>query len=114
MGGTSLLMKPLPPFVAEPTYQAVLSNLGIDASLSPQDQLEKLLSTSSDDILSKIGSDVPLLPVLDGDVITSSPNFKQFESPSELRGILPGARWCRRVMLGDCQHDVSLSQFAST
>jgi hypothetical protein len=35
-GGTGLLLKPLPPFVHEMTYQTVLENLGIN-SLSPKE-----------------------------------------------------------------------------
>ena len=119
MGGTALLMKPLPPFVADFAYKSVLQKLDIDGSLTSREQLDKLMSISTEDILAKVTPDVPLFPIIDGDVITSPAEFSPFESPSKLPKSWPGVEWCKRVMLGDCQFDVSpgcawLSNFSLT
>lgn len=106
MGGTSILMKPLPPFVAEAAYQQVLSKLDIDPGLTATEQLEQLIKTPPMEVLKNIGPDVPLLPVLDGDVIPSTLNFSSWTA-SDRAVEIPGTDWCSRAMLGDCQFDVS-------
>lgn len=55
-------------------------------------------------VLSIIGPDVPLLPVVDGDIITAKATFTQWGS-SDISSVVPGVEWCRRVLLGDCQND---------
>ena len=97
-------MKPLPPSVADSTYAKVLSKFQIEDSLHPNEQLDKLLALDVEQILS-IGPDVPLLPVIDGELVKANITFEQWKSALSSKEIA-GTQWCRRVMLGDCQFDV--------
>ncbi|KAK6064902.1 carboxylesterase [Seiridium cupressi] len=111
MGGTSVLMKPLPPFVAEATYENVLKKLEIDSGLSSTEQLKCLTEASPQTVLTSIGPDVPLLPVADGKVIPSIVTFSGWAA-ADPSAQLPGTKWCHRAMLGDCQFDGSILGFA--
>ncbi|EXJ86766.1 hypothetical protein A1O3_03720 [Capronia epimyces CBS 606.96] len=107
MSGNSLLMKPLPLPVAEGTYSQLASALNIATTKSPSDQLNALLAVDPDTVLASVGPSMPLLPVLDGDVVTSSVDFAQWTAPN-IAAQVPGTQWCRRLMLGDCQFDGSI------
>jgi hypothetical protein len=105
MGGSSLLMKPLPVAVAEYAYSRVLGAVSIDISLSLDEKLKALLETPAETFLNNIGPDVPLLPVHDEEYIKYPSSFAQWAQP-DLQAQIPGLRWCDRVMVGDCQFDV--------
>ncbi|KAI0121271.1 Alpha/Beta hydrolase protein [Xylariales sp. AK1849] len=107
MGGTSLLMKPLPPQIADVTYSSVLKIVGVNDAMTPKEQLKGLLNVNPETFLSSVGPDVPLLPIIDGDIITSKVTFAQWTG-SDSSGSVPGTAWCRRVMLGDCQNDAMI------
>ncbi|OAL42550.1 para-nitrobenzyl esterase [Pyrenochaeta sp. DS3sAY3a] len=111
LGGTSLLMKPLPLFVADISYSTVLRNLQYNGDGSAEDQLASLLAVAPETVLSSIGPDVPLLPVVDGDIIKANATFAQWES-SDISSVVPGVDWCRRALLGDCQNDGMILTFA--
>ena len=106
IGGTSLLMKPLPPVVAEYVYESVLNKLEIDTSLSPAEQLLRLIETPPTRVLTNIAPDLPLLPVIDGTTIPSSLAFSSWNA-TDASSKAPGTERCKRAMLGDCQYDVS-------
>ncbi|USP74119.1 para-nitrobenzyl esterase [Curvularia clavata] len=110
MGGTSLLLKPLSPPVSEIMYASVLERLQIDSKQSPEDQLKSLLAITPETILSSVGPDLSLLPVIDGNIITSDIKFAQWSSPN-IAAAAPGIKRCRRVMFGDCQFDGSIMAF---
>ncbi|KAK5320495.1 hypothetical protein LTR93_006707 [Exophiala xenobiotica] len=111
MGGSSLLMKPLPVAVAEYAYSRVLGAVGIDISLSLEEKLKALLETPVETFLNNIGPDVPLLPVHDEEYIKYPSSFAQWAQP-DLQAQIPGLRWCDCVMVGDCQFDASIFLFA--
>lgn len=110
MGGTSLLVEPLPSFVAEKTYESVLNKLGIDTGSSATEQLKRLIEIPPMTVLTNIDPDMPLLPVVDGDVIPSKLSFSSWAA-ADLSTQLPGTKWCTRAMMGDCQFDVSKLSF---
>ncbi|KAF2843909.1 alpha/beta-hydrolase [Plenodomus tracheiphilus IPT5] len=111
LGGTSLLMKPLPPFVADVIYSTILQKLQCDSSRPAEDQLASLLAVAPEAVLSTIGPDVPLLPLVDGDIITTNATFTQWGS-SDIATVVPGVEWCSRVLLEDCQNDGKILAFA--
>jgi hypothetical protein len=77
---TALLMPPLPSSIAETTYSAVLRRLQCDSSQPADRQLESLLALDPETILTNVGPELPLLPVVDGDIITSNITFEQWSS----------------------------------
>ncbi|KAI9926750.1 hypothetical protein MW887_003844 [Aspergillus wentii] len=105
MGGTSLLMKPLPPPVTEWIYAGVLKALGL-SDLSVKDRIEALLNLPATDILTKVPPTFPLIPALDGDVVHSNLTFADWRNGAASN--LPGYSWCKRAMIGDCQYDGSI------
>ncbi|KAF4447943.1 hypothetical protein F53441_8602 [Fusarium austroafricanum] len=63
--------------VAQDAYKAVLQCLGIDSSLSTEEQLTALISISPEDILSKVPLSIPLQPVAETDQL---PSFQSIEA----------------------------------
>jgi hypothetical protein len=103
MGGTPLLLKPLPPQVTETTYTAVVNTLGLTA-MTPEKRIEALKEATAGDLLAAT-ENLPMLPVIDGDLITVPATFSQWPFKKNL---LPGIDWCESIMIGDCEMDVSM------
>lgn len=103
MGGTPSLIPRLPHEMAESTYASVLQKLGID-DLPPEDRFKKLKETDRADWVTKLGPGLALSPVTDkGD---KKPPFYQVDVPEDAASP-PGSKWCPRIILGDCEMDVS-------
>lgn len=100
-----MLMKPLPSFVGESTYLAVLRALGLE-HLSPADRISAMLSLPIDDFYSKITPAFPLIPVIEDDLVPGTVSFDQI-STSGSDVALPGKTWCESLLIGDCKFDVS-------
>lgn len=98
MGGTPLLMKPLLPAVADHIYLSVLEKLGISASTS-KERLEALLTTSTEDVLGKVPPSLPLLPIVDGDIVQAPASFATYGNNSTMQT-------CGPLLIGDCGFDV--------
>jgi len=107
ISGTTLLMKPLPPFVAEFAYASVLESLGIK-DLSPADRIKALIIMQFDLLYSKVSPAVPLMPVVDNDLIPGTVDFSQISTTGS-DALLPGKTWCQDLLIGDCKFDVSRS-----
>ena len=112
MGGTSLLMRPLPPVVHEATYDTVISQLGLK-DMSAEDRIAALLQMPSEELLSKIPPHVPLLPLIDGDIVSAPSSFPKIADRTET-GVseVPGKAWCKDLLIGDCQSDVSVASLS--
>ena len=106
MSGTSLLMKPLPPFVADFGYTTVLKALNLD-HLTAAERVKALRSTPVEELL-KLPPTAPMLPMIDDDLIPSMVSFDQISTKGS-DPALPGKRWCESLMIGDCKFDVSLN-----
>lgn len=105
MGGTPSLIPRLPIEVAESTYNSVLQKLGI-ADLPPAERIKRLKVTDRADWVAKLGPGLALSPVADKD--ERQPTFYQPGAPEN--AISPaGGKWCPRIMLGDCEMDVSVA-----
>lgn len=103
MGGTPTLIPRLPIEVAESTYVSVLEKLGIFED-SSEERIRKLKQTDREDWITKLGPGLALTPVADKDEKTAP--FYQIGTPENTVSP-PGSDWCRRIMLGDCEMDVS-------
>lgn len=105
MGGTALLMKPLPLFVHEMTYQAVLQSLGITATTAAE-RVQALLAVPIEEMMSKLPNGLPLQPAVDGDIIPIPAAFKDIGNLES--SVVPGKQWCKALLIGDNQLDVRL------
>lgn len=96
----------LPHEVAENTYESVLDKLGL-AGLAAPERVERLKNTDREDWVTKLGPGLALGPVADKN--ENDPPFYQFDTLEEGEAGPPGSDWCPRIMLGDCEMDVSAS-----
>jgi hypothetical protein len=106
MSGTSLMLQPLPPFLPEIVYSAVIKSLDA-GELSIQERIKMLLDLPNDKLAILVPPGLPLLPVVDNDLIPGNLNFAQVSSKETPSVSLPGRTWCEEVLVGDCQFDVS-------
>ncbi|EKG10490.1 hypothetical protein MPH_12348 [Macrophomina phaseolina MS6] len=106
MSGTPLMMKPLPPPVAEHTYATVLDAFNL-AHLSPPDRLHALRTLPIPDLLSKAPLGAPLIFVEDGDSVRASPSHADLQ-PS----LAPAAgTWCTELLSGWCGADANIMAY---
>jgi hypothetical protein len=104
MGGSPLLVKPIPPQVTESIYSAVLGKLGLTTK-SPEERIKALKEVAIEDLLSATAH-LPLIPFIDGELITAPATYSRWSFQEKL---LPGTEWCESIMIGDCEMDVSRS-----
>jgi len=105
MSGTSLI-KAKPPKAAEGSFMAAVQLLDVagDSISSEAGQVEVLLSASMADIRDKIGRKMPLGPVVDGDLVPQVNTFELMSDAGKAEKVIPGMKWCKRIMMGDCQN----------
>lgn len=75
--------------------------------LSPQEQVQQLLAVPISELRAKVGRQVPLGPMVDGDLIHELTTYQGLAEPSDFTRIFPGTGHCKRIIVGDCQMDVS-------
>jgi carboxylesterase type B len=124
MSGTPIMLKPLPLQVAEMAYTAIMKEFGLEDA-SVQERVEKLRTIEPEELVEKTPMSVPLLPLLDGDILPklSVPTLPSQDGKIVPEGMtfaklgamdhksLPGMEWCEELMIGDCQHDGSVFLF---
>ena len=107
MSGSSLI-KAKPLQLAEQSFKTALQLFDGDASpTSDSDQVYRLLTAPMRDIRNKIGRKVPLGPLVDGDLIPAITTYSTLANPAKTASRFPGLNWCKRILFGDCQMDVS-------
>lgn len=108
MSGTRIMLKPLPPAVAEASYSTIMKELGLE-NATVDEQIQRLLTIDPDELVAKTPMTCPLMPHLDGDMIPTAATFDKLLSgarPSDFP--MPGRQWCSELMIGNCQHNVRL------
>jgi len=103
MGGTPLLLKPVPISVAGGIYNIVIEKLGL-AQTTPADARAKALKEASIEDLVAAAEHLPMLPIIDGELVKSPATFSSWSFQER---VLPGTKWCESIMIGDCEMDVS-------
>ncbi|KAL9115665.1 MAG: hypothetical protein Q9227_000033 [Pyrenula ochraceoflavens] len=101
MGGTSLLLEPVPQATAENTYRAVVDLLGFQ-SLPKEQACEQLMTVPFTEFLTKIPPNVPIGPLVDDDLIPSTITFEGLERKTLS---FPGIDWCEALWIGDSSLD---------
>lgn len=124
MSGTPIMLKPLPLSVAETAYASIIEAFGLEKA-SAEERIQKLQNAIPEELVEKTPLSVPLLPLLDGDilpklsvppipsqdgdVVSGSTTFAKLGARNHES--LPGMSWCKELMIGDCQHDGNVFLF---
>jgi hypothetical protein len=107
MSGTSLMLPPLPLPVAESAYVSVAKALNLE-NLSGPERVKAIVEMPIETLLAKTPPTIPLMPVIDGDIIPGPTTFSQISSKVDDPTFpIPGKQWCESLLVGDCQFDVS-------
>ena len=104
MSGTFHLSEPLSYESHEQNYASAMSALGL-SNATAEERLKVLLETPGDEIISKIPPSVQASPAIDGDMVLSVP--RQAESADKDSAVPRGKKWCKELMIGDAEADVS-------
>ncbi|KAH6703175.1 Alpha/Beta hydrolase protein [Leptodontidium sp. MPI-SDFR-AT-0119] len=104
MGGTPLLLKPVPITFASGIYDIAIERLGL-AKSSTADQRTNALKEANIDALVAAAENIPMLPIIDGEFVKSPATFSEwsFQNTS-----MPGTKWCESIIMGDCEMDSSI------
>lgn len=105
MGGTDLLMKPIPDFVTEGIYNTIEKRLGLD-DLSPSERVEALVNMESEKILQNTSPSDPLWPSQGSELNLVVHTYEEIYHGVQGPLKLLGRQWCKQIMVGDCQMDV--------
>ncbi|KAF7588246.1 hypothetical protein BBP40_005968 [Aspergillus hancockii] len=57
------------------------------------------------ELTAKVGRQIPLGPMVDGDYISEITTFKALADDAEVKRLFPGIQHCRRYIMGNCQMD---------
>lgn len=107
MSGTPLFMQPLSFAAHEGVYNQVIDALGLTKS-SVSERVRTL--EQSGDILAKIPPNIPFLPAVDDEIIPGLHRFSEVSKQAhDSEWQVPGRTWCKELLIGDCQMDVSQS-----
>ncbi|KAJ9603010.1 hypothetical protein H2200_012305 [Cladophialophora chaetospira] len=107
-GGSSLLVPAFEFEHQERTYQQVLKILGLE-DLTADEQIEKLLTLPTDEVIAKMPPTVAFLPTLDGDIIPARPTYASLADKSDQS--IPGKQWLDALMIGNAEFDASVLGF---
>jgi hypothetical protein len=106
MGGTNLLVKPLPESVNEQNYEKVLQLLDL-RDLPAQDRVKTLREIPAEELLAVLPPELVFLPTSGGDLDLPINTFEEIYMGESQGCLHPGKLWCKQIMIGDCQMDVS-------
>jgi hypothetical protein len=107
MSGTNLFATPLPLSVHEQGYQDAIKAWGL-ADKTPEERIKALLETPAQDLITKLPPSVPTALAIDGDLIPNGPTFA--EIGDKAKPYPKGHIWCKELLIGDAQIDVSVLQ----
>lgn len=104
MSGSRFFVQALPYDVHEGNYQHAMSALGLQNATSDE-RIKAFLETPGQDLLAKLPPSVLTAPAVDGDMVPSAVTYAQVADQTS--DIPKGKQWCRDLLIGDAQYDVS-------
>lgn len=104
-GSSQQRLKPLEASAA--SYQSVAKALGV-ADLPTKEKLQRIIETPIEPFMASVGRKFPLGPLVDGETIPTVTTYKALGNSEEFLTLFPGLKHCNRLMMGDCQMDVSI------
>jgi carboxylesterase type B len=105
MAGTAF-SRPRRPDAVQKAYAALTKELGL-ADASPEEQIQRLLKEVDTGSLGAWSRKYNLGPTLDGDLVPEALVFRNQVEPEAALKTFPGLRYCKKILVGDCQFDVS-------
>lgn len=105
MAGTAF-SRPRRPDAVQKAYAGLTKELGV-AEASPHEQIQRLLKEAETGFLGAQSRKYNLGPTLDGDLVPEALVFRNQVEPEVALKTFPGLRYCKRLLVGDCQFDVS-------
>lgn len=100
-------MRPRPLALLEKGFKQAATELGA-GDASPIQQVRRLLEVPAYELMATLGRKTPVGPFVDGDLIRTSSTFEEIlDKEHDLIDFFPALKHCRRVVMGDCQMDVS-------
>ncbi|KAJ5779251.1 Alpha/Beta hydrolase protein [Penicillium paradoxum] len=103
MSGTSLLRARRPELL-EKSFSRIVDIFGWN-NLSPGEQVQELLDLPMDELRAKVGRQIPIGPMVDGDIIPEITTFQTLANDAEVKRVFPGIEHCKKIIMGDCQMD---------
>ncbi|CAI7657092.1 unnamed protein product [Penicillium glandicola] len=107
MGGTNLLVKPLPEIVNELNYGQLIRSLNLQ-DLIAEDRVKELEAMPAEKILASLTPSMVFVPSSGGDLNLPLNNFEEIYLGESRGDTHPGKAWCEQIMIGDCQMDGSV------
>lgn len=104
MSGTWFLTGPLGFDDHERNYWLAMEALGLKDKTG-EERVKALLEMPAEDLLAKLPPSVLIAPAIDGDMVLSHPTHSQVVDRGSTTP--KGKRWCKDLMIGDAQMDVS-------
>lgn len=104
MSGSRFFVQALPYDAHEENYRQAISALGLENATSDE-KIKALLETPGQDLLAKLPPSVLTAPAVDGDMVPSTVTYAQVADRTS--NIPKGKQWCRDLLIGDAQYDVS-------
>ena len=100
------MVKPLESSVAEFAYSKLVEALDLK-DLSAAERIKTLAEMPARELLAKAPPTLPLVPIMDGEIIPGMPSFDAVSS-KEIHETypMPGKKWCKSLLVGDSQLDV--------
>lgn len=108
LSGTAL-QKARPLQLLEKFYNMALDGLGL-SEVPQAGQMQRLLSVPMEDFTTKLGRNIAVAPVVDGHTIPEATSFNILNDKAKFHAAFPGVERCKRLMIGDCEMDVSRSK----
>ncbi|SPO07784.1 related to carboxylesterase [Cephalotrichum gorgonifer] len=109
IGGSPPLMGQLPMPAADHIAKDVMLALGLDGVPS-SDAAQRLLNIPVEDFWTKIPMSIPMIPVIDNDVVPTQVTLRTF---SQGVPAMPGYDWVSSIMVGDSKLDASIMAYTS-
>jgi carboxylesterase type B len=106
LSGNPLMYPILPLAIAELNAAKALAALGL-ADLSTEEQIQRLIATSPDDLLSKVHPSIHMGPTID-DAIRGPPSYENLANSLKE---LPGTTWCSSLFIGSMDLDAHIFSF---
>lgn len=106
MSGSSFV-RPRPLALLEQGFRLAAAELGAK-DLPPDEQVKRLRETPKDEFTAKLGRKIPVGPFVDDELVRAPLTYKELSNNGyDLAESFPALRHCKKVMMGDCQMDVS-------
>ena len=107
LSGNPLMFPILPLPAAEFFASQAYTALGI-SDLPQDEQIQRLLAASPDELLTKVPPSIHMGTTLDGTTIGGVPTYPAL---AKLAEEVPGATWCKSLLVGSCDFDAQIYAF---